>query len=79
MPASPSQIRLTPYFRIHQASLDQIQRGLLKSGEHLSSETELAQRMQEYMREELLHSCGATFDLPKPDSKAALKGLKAAR
>ena len=79
MQASPSQIRLTIYFRIQQAILGQIQLSLLKSGAGLSSETELAQRMPEYIREELLPPHGATFDLPKTVSRAVFEGLKVAR
>jgi GntR family transcriptional regulator len=46
MPTTPPHLRTPMYFRIQQGILEQIQRGLLKPGQQLPTETELAQQYQ---------------------------------
>ena len=46
MPATPPNLRTPMYFRIQQSILEQIQRGLLKPGQQVPTETELAQQYQ---------------------------------
>lgn len=46
MTANPANPPIPMYFRIQQAVLEQIQRGLFKPGEQLPTETELAQQYQ---------------------------------
>ena len=46
MPTTPPNLRTPMYFRIQQSILEQIQRGLLKPGQQVPTETELAQQYQ---------------------------------
>lgn len=46
MSTDPANVRAPMYFRIQQNILDQIQRGLLKPGQQLPTEAELAQQYQ---------------------------------
>lgn len=46
MALAPSQMRIPMYFRIQQTMLEQIQQGLLKPGQQLPTESELAKQYQ---------------------------------